>query len=492
MIRRRAKTAPSLPPANPGPDEADMAPPVSREALAAWLVGKRWFAGAEPTPPAKVDRAIDRPAAVTPLGVSVTMLPLPIEPPLAVGLVDTDRGDRYQLLLDPHLDGHPDVGDDPAAAAALARWITTAGRSRPNPAGQIIGHWPDGPALGPGTDRTLGGEQSNTSAVIGGTHVLKIFRRLQPGIHPEIEVGRHLARVAAAGRSAPVARLDGWYELVPPTGSVEPTALGVVQALVPGALDAWGLVLSALAGHPGALLESLHHLGGALAQLHGALAEQSDTEGTDPDRPAAFGVVALTPSRVAEMVAGVAADATRLLATTTDRPALAGIVGRADDVTDLANRLMARLGTDLGTAIRHHGDLHLGQVVLGDHGWVFLDFEGEPTRPLAARRRRHSPLRDVAGMLRSLAYAAATHRRAAPNHLGAGWEPAARAAFLDGYLAAVEPRLLPASAFATHTLLTLLELEKVIYEIDYELAHRPDWVGLPVQGLRNLLDGPSS
>ncbi|QXC59777.1 hypothetical protein KSP35_15500 [Aquihabitans sp. G128] len=210
------------------------------------------------------------------------------------------------------------------------------------------------------------------------------------------------------------------------------------------------------------------------------------------DAPEAFGAVPLARARLADLAVGVAAGAQRTLATGLDRPdALASVVGRAGDVTALVDGLLHALGTDLGAAIRHHGDLHLGQVVLGPDGWVILDFEGEPTRSLDERRQRHSPLRDVAGMLRSFAYAAATHRRSDGRPLSPGWEPAARAAFLDGYLATVDPALLPSSAAATRTLLTLLELEKVVYEIDYELAHRPDWVGLPVEGLRRLLEGGS-
>lgn len=459
--------------------------PTTPEALAVWLAGRRWYVGAEGTD----GRAPGRPE------VTLATVALPVEPPLAIGLADTDRGHRYQLLVPgPAQADRPDVGDDPQAADALARWVATAGpTTAPAPAGTVAGSWlGGGTALGDDPARPLGGEQSNTSVVVGGTHVLKLFRRLQAGPHPEIEVGRHLAHAADTGTAAPVARLAGWYELTDPAADV--TALGVVQELVPGALDAWGLVLSALAADPGAVLRRLHELGSAVAALHGALARPADptTAAGAPDAhaPEAFGATALDPERVSALAGALADQAERVLATTLDRPeAIAAVAGRAGEVADLTTALVDALGTDLGAAIRHHGDLHLGQVVLGDHGWVILDFEGEPTRPLAERRRRHSPLRDVAGMARSFAYAAATHRRSEGHHLSPGWEPAARAAFLDGYLTDVDPALLPVSAVATRNLLTLLELEKVVYEIDYELAHRPDWVGLPVEGLRRLLAG---
>jgi maltokinase len=320
---------------------------------------------------------------------------------------------------------------------------------------------------GSGTAHPIGGEQSNTSVVVGGTHVLKVLRRLQPGANPEVEIGRHLAAVAASGCTVPVPPLAGWYDLHEGDAT---TTLGVLHELVPGALDAWSLVLSALAGAPDGLLARLHHLGASVAALHDALARP----GEEPD---AFGVQPLATHRVHDLVAALGTDAPTVLADHADPAA----------VTALAERLAATLPHDLGAAIRHHGDLHLGQVVLGPDGWMILDFEGEPSRPVAERRLRHSPLRDVAGMLRSLAYAAATHRRSRGRRLGAGWEPAARAAFLDGYLAHVDPALLPSSATATATLLRLFELEKVVYEVGYERAHRPDWVDVPVEGLHLLL-----
>jgi trehalose synthase-fused probable maltokinase len=157
---------------------------------------------------------------------------------------------------------------------------------------------------------------------------------------------------------------------------------------------------------------------------------------------------------------------------------------------------VATIGTDLGSSIRGHGDLHLGQTLHSSAGWRIIDFEGEPDRPLAERRQRTSPLRDVAGMLRSLHYATASARRATSTATeGAspavgprpGWLPAARAAFLDGYLATVQPELVPASAVATRELIRLYELEKVLYEIRYEERHRPDWVAIARHGLASVL-----
>jgi predicted trehalose synthase len=319
--------------------------------------------------------------------------------------------------------------------------------------------------------RGLGADQSNTSTVVGGTHVLKVLRRPAPGPHPEVEVGRHLHEQADAGPPLPVAPLAGWYELVEPSG--DRTTLGVVHRLVPGALDGWGLVLSALAADPGSVLGRLHRLGADLARLHGALARPGTTGG--------FGTVPVTATTLEALARATVGTLAGLEATVGHH-----LVTRVDQTL---GRLVRDLGaTPAGVAIRTHGDLHLGQTVIGPEGWVVLDFEGEPARPLAERRLHHPALRDVAGLLRSLSYAAETVRRAGADQLTEGWEPAARAALLDGYLAAVDPSLVPASAAATVALLALFEVEKAVYEIGYELAHRPDWVTLPVTGLARMLE----
>lgn len=469
---------------------------TSPEALAAWLAGRRWFAGPG------ADAATRH------------LLPLGAPPAPSIGLVDvvTAAGtDRYQTVVAADAPA-PDVADDPVVAGALVAFATGQQATPASPWGAVRGRWlPGAPPPGTAPARPLGGEQSNTSVAVGGTHVLKLYRRLRPGPHPELEVGRHLAVVAGRGRSVPVAPLAGWLELSAPADPGEApdpaaaTALAVVQGLVSGALDGWTLALSALAGDPGGFLARLHELGTAVAHLHGALAEPADPSIDPPDDDGRFGVVALDRARIDEVAAAIDHDSRNLapkpdaevgFGTTFDRTTATA----ADLAHDLARRLATTAtatstgsdGSALGAAIRHHGDLHLGQVVLGPDGWVILDFEGEPARPLAERRRRHSPLRDVAGLLRSLAYAVEAHRRADGPPLAGGWEAAARAAVLDGYLATVRPDLLPATSAATVALLRLFELEKAVYEIGYELAHRPDWVGVPVAGLRRLLDHPAA
>ncbi len=154
-----------------------------------------------------------------------------------------------------------------------------------------------------------------------------------------------------------------------------------------------------------------------------------------------------------------------------------------------------------GRVIRQHGDLHLGQTMHVAHRpveagagpaspWVVLDFEGEPARPLLERRRKRSPLRDVAGMLRSFAYAGSAARIQRATETPEGWEDAARERFLNGYFETVDQSLLPPAQGATRTLLTVFELEKAVYELRYELDNRPDWVAIPVAGIARLLEEP--
>lgn len=446
----------------------------------AWLAAQRWYAAdlgtEDPDATSAPSAQTTEPVALEP-SVSVE---LPTRPPLAVDLVDAG-GSRYQLLRgvrDP--DKRPDLAADPEAGTALARFVSGSGTATAGGA-SIRARWLTGTLpLGPRPARPLGAEQSNTSLVVGGTHALKLFRRVQPGPHPEVEIGRHLAAVAADGRidePLPVAGLSGWWEV---DSDGQTTVLGVVQELVAGAVGAWSLTLSGIAGDPGELLAGLHRMGRDLAVLHDALALPA-ADAAEGDDPARFGTRPVGPADVDELVGGIGTAAEALTALPLGTPL------DPDRIVALGRSLAAGLEGALGSSIRTHGDLHLGQIVLGGRGWAFLDFEGEPARSLEERRRRSSPLRDVAGMLRSFAYAAATHRRSDGPRLPGGWEAAARASFLDGYLAAVDPALLPPSAADTARLLALFELEKVVYELGYEAAHRPDWVPIPEEGLERLL-----
>ena len=165
----------------------------------------------------------------------------------------------------------------------------------------------------------------------------------------------------------------------------------------------------------------------------------------------------------------------------------APLAGRGQDVRERLQFLSTIRAA--GKVIRTHGDLHLGQTMLrADGDWAILDFEGEPARSLFERRLKRSPLRDVAGMLRSFSYAAAGSEILRGQPAPSDWEQRAREAFLEGYHSHVEPSLLPPGAEATEKLLAVFELEKAVYELRYELNNRPDWVPIPVAGIVRLLD----
>jgi trehalose synthase-fused probable maltokinase len=149
---------------------------------------------------------------------------------------------------------------------------------------------------------------------------------------------------------------------------------------------------------------------------------------------------------------------------------------------------MIASGGPFGRIIRHHGDFHLGQVIWTGQDWVIIDFEGEPARSLHERRRKRSPLRDVAGMLRSFSYVAAAGEILGTRKMPEDWESRARAAFLEGYFRDVDPALLPPGQESTHKLLSVFELEKAVYELNYEINNRPDWVGIPVASILRLLE----
>ena len=151
--------------------------------------------------------------------------------------------------------------------------------------------------------------------------------------------------------------------------------------------------------------------------------------------------------------------------------------------------LLSHAGS-FGKQIRTHGDLHLGQTLWAPErdDWALIDFEGEPARSLAERRRKRSPLRDVAGMLRSFAYVASAVELLRGRRTPEGWEERARARFLEGYLATVDPVLLPSGHVAIERMLAVYELEKAVYELQYELNNRPDWVAIPVAGIQRLIE----
>lgn len=319
--------------------------------------------------------------------------------------------------------------------------------------------------------RVLGVEQSNSSIVFDDRLVFKLFRKLEPGVNPELESLRFLTRVGFAN----IAPLHGWYEY---DGQALAATLGVAQTFFPDAIGGWELALDEISSQPDAFLAKIQTLGTVSAQLHNALASDAADHAFAPEEPSQEAISLLTAS--------VDEDIERMFVRLPDDERLAPIAGRGQDVRE---RLAARAQIGVtGRVIRTHGDYHLGQTLYTPRGWVIIDFEGEPARPLPERRLKRSPLRDVASMLRSFAYVTSAveilRREVAPPE----FEQLARDAFLEQYLVHVDSTLLPGGEAAIANMLSIYELEKAIYELRYELDNRPQWVPIPVAGIRRLLE----
>jgi len=348
--------------------------------------------------------------------------------------------------------------------------------------------------LAEGHVRPLGAEQSNTSVRIGAGHVFKLFRRLEPGENPEVEVGRFLT--AHAGFAA-IPALRGSVTWVPADGP--PGTVGVLQDLVANEGDGWTWTLerlrAVLAGEEQAepLVEWMRSLGGTTAEMHAAMASGAGRPGF---APAPAGPADLEAWRSAFQQR--AAEGMRLLAYSSDtiaphaRTACERLLGRRDDLSRAAE-LPAPEGGAAFARIRVHGDFHLGQTLKTPRGFVLIDFEGEPSRPLVERRRLHCALKDVAGMLRSFDYALETARGEGSG--GSVPAPDLRGGFLGGYLARARSLgggFLPADPGALDRWLTFFELDKALYELEYELQNRPTWVHIPARGLLRMLGEPSA
>ncbi|MGH7403656.1 MAG: maltokinase N-terminal cap-like domain-containing protein, partial [Candidatus Rokuibacteriota bacterium] len=463
-----------------------------RSDLARFLIRRRWFAAK-----ARGIGALDL----------LDWAVLDPHAPLVLLLLSID-GDRYYVPVTVSAEAAPDAAlgrvggeavvdahDDPRfgrrVLAAIAAARSLDGRHgrfgfRPTPGWAFPADPDSQPA------RRLTGEQSNTSVVVGDL-VLKSLRRPQPGLNPDLEITRFLT-TRTAFRHVP--RLAGWMEYA---GAGEAATLAVLQEFVPNSGDAWTHVLSTLTARGGAveqrpdpLVDDIRRLGAITGGLHAALASGD----ADPDfRPEPVGRddIARWAGDIAREVA--AEDIQRQLG----QSRLAGHVAPGADVPGRVARTLAGLeaGASPTVKIRVHGDYHLGQVLKTPTGFVIIDFEGEPARPLAERRLKQSALRDVAGMLRSLDYAAHAvafgrpeATRAAALAALTGWEGRARHAFLDGYeeaVAASPVPLVPPSPVELRRACAAFELQKACYELRYELNNRPDWAPIPLAGIDRII-----
>ena len=467
--------------------------------VASWLPAARWFA--------------DKGERIATVGLH-ERVPIPRSDDAAlvlgeVHLAGCDPSPRYVMVTDT-------VGDDIAATPACARWLldlVLSGGSLPGRFGRFVGHAAGhvaasatvGP-VGPVTVHAIGGDASNTSLVVRSAAagwIIKLFRRCREGIQPEVEVGEFFAE-HSPWQDTP--RLCGWLEYVPagdgPAG--DPTAIATVHAFAPGHVTGWERLVDVLTSGGGLggrsgdeIFAIVAALGRVTCRMHRAFSARLDIPAFAPT-PATRDSLQAAATRMREhaervfasidsRIPQVAPEIARRLAAVS--AARATLVGRFASLPSLA--LAA-------TAIRVHGDYHLGQVLVagpddkpGVHerdGVLVIDFEGEPGRTLAERREKTAAAKDVAGMCRSFDYllrhvATSTGRPYAAADLSR-----LEACFLDAYCegAAKEPWW-PADRQAADGLLEVFKLDKAIYELAYELHNRPDWIDVPLAAIEEAM-----
>ena len=370
--------------------------------------------------------------------------------------------------------------------------------------------------------RVASAEQSNTSILYDQRYILKLYRRLQPGENPDVEIPRFLTSAAHFNhipaymghlRSSDGATLaflqafapnqgDGWQwmleQLTPFFESVSSLPAPIQTGEVPGFLNS-PPIAPELREHAGSSLDAAALLGRRTAELHLALATPTDDQAFCPEAFTPNDLAADSTRIHAQIVSALDAmkqNMKQVPADLMDRAA--SLLSQRKELLDRAHTLATASPYRFGRRIRIHGDYHLGQVLRTESDFLIVDFEGEPARPLEERRRKQSPLRDIAGMMRSFSYAAFAaldqYTQAHPESSGkldawaTAWERAASTLFLSNYreVVAANPELIPQPEQAQAMLLAFL-LEKALYELLYELNNRPSWLRIPLGGVLSLL-----
>ncbi|MBV8735904.1 MAG: maltose alpha-D-glucosyltransferase [Alphaproteobacteria bacterium] len=506
----------------------DMLAPAERrvleqEALPAYLARRRWFASkdariegirisvAEPISGGGVDLILTEVEVSLSNRTANYLLPLTIAweddtgdaLPQQLALARVRRGRRVGFLTDAFSTDALPIAVLRALSVAAVRQLA-AGELRFLPTARLAGiEFPPAPEI-----RRLSAEQSNSSLIIGDLAVLKLVRRVFPGTHPEAEMGRYLTERGYAN-TAPLLGDVTRYD-----ADGTPHTIVLVQGFIRNQGDGWGWTLdflsrvlnSAQVVDPDAKSEDIAEtlanygnfaaaIGRRLAELHAVLAAPTDNADFAPENVTAHDVRTWSDGVCAQLDAALAA-----LASVTQWPdeatrIAAGELHTQREALVAAIEILAKVASDT-LKMRVHGDFHLGQVLVSSGDAFIIDFEGEPARPLAERRAKTSPLRDVAGLLRSFDYAVviASGRAEDAAHASPGQAKVldrfvddASAAFLAAYRVghAQSPRQWVSEANEP-ALLDLFLLEKAAYEICYEAANRPPWLGIPVRGLARI------
>lgn len=430
-----------------------------RSAVHSYLPKQRWFGGKDRKLRDVTIGSVDVLREVWPLLLNIQ----------AEALLDDNTTERYQILMGLRPPGQTAVFLEGKVDAVMGEFITNVGPAYGydalrDPELALALFEVVTPGLGAVERvRPIGTEQSNSSLVYDDRYILKFFRRIPDGRNLDVEVTKGLQDVGFEQ----IAELVGeWSQ-----GGAD---LAMAQRFLTGGTEGWNLALTSLrdllsrGGEPfaagGDFAAEAERLGGMTAMMHAALVR-------------AFG----SSSGNRDLMADAMQDQLRSL-------------GHPQVDAEAASAVFESLLTvsDIGPVMRVHGDYHLGQVLRTDQGWRVMDFEGEPARSIDERRRKSSPLKDVAGMLRSIDYVASVALAERDNkdiELAVSWVQRNRKYFLEGYVATAHGQrgLLPSETDSFDAILKAFELDKAIYEVGYELSHRPDWAHIPIEAVKRLL-----